>query len=131
MRKIISMLAAAAMLTPAITVPVEAQRSRRDRVIVVQDPYRYDDGYDDGHHDGREAGYQRGYEDGRDDGTVTYAAQPCTRRKGKGAVIGALGGGLLGLLSSDSNKLANAAIGAAGGGLAGDLIGKRGKDYDC
>jgi hypothetical protein len=119
MRKFALFVAAMAVAAPLASAPAQAQRHHRDADF-------YDRGYDDGEGDG----YYRGYDDGRQDGTVTEVVQ-CKRRKGKGAVVGALAGGLLGNLTSDRNKLANTAIGAAGGGLAGDLIGKRGRDYDC
>jgi hypothetical protein len=124
MRKLITTAVAAAMLIPVATTPALAQRWVRERVVEDDDPDYYDSGY----YDGREHGYDRGYRDGRND---TPAVDTCKRRKGKGAVAGALAGGLVGHLTSRRNKLANTAIGAAGGGLLGDLVGARGKDYDC
>ncbi len=104
--------------------PANAQRLVRERVVVEDDePEHYD--YD--YQDGREHGYDQGYRDGRDGApVVAQAAEPRPWRKGKGAVVGALAGGVLGHLTSNRNKLANTAIGAAGGSLLGDLVGARG-----
>ncbi len=130
MRKITVMIAVATMVFPSVMVPASAQRRVRERVIVIEDD-NADTRYDRGYYDGHDRGYERGYDDGRDAGTIVQVEDRCKRRKGKGAVIGALGGGLLGHLTSDRNKFANTAIGALGGGLLGDLVGKRGTDYDC
>lgn len=129
MRKLITTAIATALLVTTTSMPANAQRWVRERVVVEDnEPEHYDYGYQDG----REHGYDQGYRDGRDDApVVAQAADPCKRRKGKGAVVGALAGGVLGHLTSNRNKPINTAIGAAGGGLLGDLVGARGKDYDC
>ena len=118
------------LVAPLTIAPARAQRAYSDYHRNAAD--HYDRGYDDGEEDG----YTRGYDDARDEGArdegaLTRVVHECKRRKGKGAVLGALAGGLIGHLSSDRNKLANTAIGAAGGGLLGDIAGKRGTDYDC
>jgi hypothetical protein len=105
-------LTAAALIamTAAAAVPAQARHHDRDGYDRGYDHRGYDRGYD------RHGGYDRGYRDDR-----------CRNSGTGGAILGAVGGGLLGnSIAGHGDKTLGTVIGAGGGALAGNAIGRSG-----
>jgi uncharacterized protein YcfJ len=101
-RKILTVAAFASVAMVGIA-PAEARHHHRDGYY---DNRGYDRGYDRHH----------GYRDGR-----------CRDSGTGGAIIGAVGGGLLGnSIAGHGDKTLGTVIGAGGGALAGNAIGRSG-----